>query len=60
MPTIKISKHPAPDTGSEPITLPFGTLVFTGKDGQRTTSITYNPGEPVHQPYPLKAKHRRR
>lgn len=60
MPTIKISRTPAPSTDTDTITLPYGTLTFTGKDGQRLSTITYNPGEPHHTPYPLKAKHRQR
>jgi hypothetical protein len=39
--------------------LPFGTLELTGKDGQTGSRITYNPGEPEHRPYPLRAKHRK-
>ena len=58
MPKTVINKHPAPGPDIDTITLPFGTLVFSGKDGQRTSKITYNPDEPAHSHYPLKAKHR--
>ena len=52
-------KHPAPEPTATTFALPFGTLELSGKDGQTVSRITYNPGEPEHRPYPLKAKHRK-
>jgi hypothetical protein len=55
-----VNKHAAQGPDIDNITLPFGTLVFSGKDGQRISKISYNPGEPAHIHYPLKAKHQPR
>jgi hypothetical protein len=54
---IRKGAAPTPEADRYPLT--FGTLELTGKDGQTVSRITYNPGEPPHRPYPLKAKHRK-
>lgn len=55
----QINKTPAPTPTADRYPLPFGTLELSGKDGQTVSRITYNPGEPPHRPYRLKAKHRK-
>ncbi|MBU6330298.1 MAG: hypothetical protein KGR18_10155 [Acidobacteria bacterium] len=62
----RITRTPLSDPDSPTVEVtapdgtPIGTITFEGKEGTRTSRLTYAAGQQPHRSWPLKRKHRQR